>query len=118
MCTSMLELNARVTWASRVITLPNFGLCLKETLSTDAVTTMRLECFCAAMADTISIQCIMRPPIKLCRVLVSLGNTSSVIMVYDSLTFFCFRILFWQAYKKNTAAKITLAAVQLKEFSF
>src|SRR5688572_4890336 len=103
----MLELKARVTCASRVITLPSFGLCLKEILSTEAVTTMRLECFCAAIAETISIQCIMRPPIKLCNGLVSLGNTSSVMMVYDSLTFFCFRIWFFDWLIKKYRRKDT-----------
>src|SRR5882762_5803436 len=53
-------------------------------LSTDAVTTILLQCFCPAMADTTSIQCIKRPPMRLLSVFVSLGSTSSVILTYDS----------------------------------
>src|SRR5207244_796816 len=61
-----------------------------EILSTDAVTTMRLQCFCAAMAETMSIQCMSRPPIRLFSVLVSLGSTSSVMLTTDSLGVFFF----------------------------
>src|SRR3984957_16435712 len=88
--TSKEVVKARDTFASMVITSPSFMGCLKETLSTDAVTTMRLQCFCAEIAAAISIQCKRRPPIKLCNVLVSLGNTSSFIMVCDSLGVFPF----------------------------
>src|SRR4051812_2958876 len=88
--TSTEVLNERETLASIVITSPSLIECLKETLSTEAVTTMRLQCFCAAMAAAISIQCSKRPPIKLLSVLVSLGNTNSFIMVYDSLGDFPF----------------------------
>src|ERR1700733_14372013 len=88
--TSREVVNARDTLASMVITSPSLMGCLKETLSTDAVTTIRLQCFWADMAAAISIQCKRRPPIKLCSVLVSLGNTSSFITVCDSLGVFPF----------------------------
>src|SRR5882757_7357680 len=68
-----------------VTTSPSLIECLKETLSTDAVTTIRLQCFWADIAAAISIQCSKRPPIRFCKVLVSLGNTSSFIIVCDSL---------------------------------
>src|SRR5579872_1201340 len=83
--TSTEVVNARVTLASIVTTSPSFIECLKDTLSTEAVTTMRLQCFCADIAAAMSIQCSRRPPIRLCKVLVSLGNTNSFIMVWDSL---------------------------------
>src|SRR5688500_1365223 len=89
--TSMDELNALVTLALSVTTFPKRIGCLKEMLSTEAVTTIRLECFCAAIADTISIQCMRRPPIRLFNVLVSLGRTSSVMLTADSLGVFRFR---------------------------
>src|SRR5258708_32892189 len=82
--TSTDVVNARDTFATIVTTSPNLMECLKETLSTEAVTTIRLQCFCADIAAAISIQCSRRPPIKLFSVLVSLGNTSSFIMVCDS----------------------------------
>src|SRR5262245_4981159 len=56
-----------------------------EILSTDAVTTGVLQCFIAARAAAISIQYINRPPIKLPNILVSLGNTNSVMVTTDSL---------------------------------
>lgn len=68
--------------------------CLNETLSTDAVTTMRLQCFCAEIAAAMSIQCNNRPPIKLFKVLVSFGNTSSFMIVNDSLGIFVFVLIF------------------------
>jgi hypothetical protein len=58
-------------------------LSLNDTLSTDAVTTILLLCFCAAMAAQMSIQCNKRPPIRLLSVLVSFGNTISFINVND-----------------------------------
>jgi hypothetical protein len=85
MATSIEELNERVTWAFRVTTLPSLMGFLKDTLSTDAVTTILLVCFCAEIAEAISIQCINRPPIKLFSVLVSLGSTNSVMVTRDSL---------------------------------
>ena len=81
----MDELKDLVTKAVSVTTFPSWMGLEKDILSTDAVTTILLECLCAAIADTISIQCINLPPIKLFKVLVSLGNTISVIVTNDSL---------------------------------
>ena len=92
MNTSREELKERVTWDLRVTTFPKLMGCLNEMLSAEAVTTILLECFWAAMAATISIQCIRRPPMRLLRVLVSLGRTISVMMVTDSFANFCFAI--------------------------
>jgi len=64
----------------------------KETLFTEAVTTIRLQCLCAAIAAVMSIQCKRRPPIKLPSVLVSLGKTISDEIVFDSLENFWFII--------------------------
>src|SRR5690606_9733359 len=85
--TSTEVLNARVTCACMVTTSPSLIERLKETLSTDTVTTGLLQCFCAAIAEQISIQYNNLPPIKLPKVLVSLGRTSSFISVYDSFAF-------------------------------
>ncbi|MNL37563.1 hypothetical protein D3C87_1597160 [compost metagenome] len=86
-------LKALVTLASIVITSPNLIGCLKETLSTEAVTTIRLQCFCAEIAAAMSIQCNNLPPIKLLRVLVSLGNTSSFMMVKESFGLLIFVLI-------------------------
>jgi hypothetical protein len=59
----------------------------KDMLSTDAVTTGALQCFCADIAAAMSIQYINRPPIKLPKTFVSLGRTISVIMVKLSKDF-------------------------------
>src|SRR6476661_98901 len=77
----MEVLKARLTEASICTVFPSLMGFSKEILSTDAVTTGALQCFCAAMAAAISIQYIKRPPIKLPNTLVSLGSTISVIMV-------------------------------------
>jgi hypothetical protein len=50
-------------------------------LSTDAVTTIELQCFWAAMPAAMSIQYIKRPPINPPKKLVSLGSTNSVMIV-------------------------------------
>src|SRR5688572_33215119 len=60
----------------------------KEILSTEAVTTGAAQCFIAASAAAISIQYINRPPIRFPKVLVSLGNTNSVITTRLSAAFF------------------------------
>src|ERR1700754_5059372 len=82
MWTSMELLKARLTLASICTTLPSLMGFSKEILSTDAVTTGAPQCFIAASAAAISIQYINRPPIRLPKVFVSLGRTSSV-MVTD-----------------------------------
>src|SRR5687768_1065858 len=93
MRTSIEVLKARVTDAFNVTTLPRRMGCLNEMLSTEAVTTMQLECFCADIAETISIQCMSLPPIRLFSVFVSFGNTSSVMLTKDSRgNFFFFTI--------------------------
>jgi hypothetical protein len=62
-------------------------------LLTAAVTTTRRQWRCAEIAAVISIKCNNRPPIKLPKVLVSLGSTISVDTVYDSDAFFDFMSL-------------------------
>src|SRR5690606_22690750 len=90
MRTSIDELNARETSGCIVTTSPSLMERLNETLSTDTVTTGLFECFWAAIAAQISIQYNYRPPIRLPKVLVSLGSTSSFISVYDSFANFLF----------------------------
>src|SRR6516225_8051614 len=58
----------------------------KSIWSIDAVTTYECEWRCAASAPARSIQCINRPPRSAPSGLVSLGNTSSIISDFDSLT--------------------------------
>src|ERR1700759_5004711 len=84
----MEVLKARLTFASMCTTFPSLIGFSKEILSTDAVTTGALQCLDAARAAAISIQYIRRPPIRLPNRLVSLGRTSSVIMMRDSLAVF------------------------------
>ena len=79
-CTSIDVLNALVTRASIWTVFPSLIGLSKEMLSTDAVTTGALQCFCADMAAAISIQYINLPPIRLPNTFVSLGRTISVIM--------------------------------------
>src|SRR4051812_26111461 len=113
--TSMEELNARVTCAFMVTMLPSRMGSANDTLSTDAVTTMRFECFCAAMAAAISIKCSSRPPIRLLSVLVSLGSTISVITVVDSRAYLGWGIVsvitvLQTNYRKLTSASETRQA--------
>src|SRR5690606_5713513 len=84
----MEVLKARVVTAFRVTTFPKAIGLLKEMVSTDAVTTREFECRWAEMAATTSIQCISLPPIKLFKVLVSLGSTISVMVTSESLGVF------------------------------
>jgi len=78
----------RVTVAVIVTTSPNLiGFC-HDTLSTEAVTTTALACLPPAMAQAISIQCKILPPLRLLSALVSLGRTISVIIVTESLGHF------------------------------
>src|ERR1700744_848384 len=88
MWTSMEVLKARLTLASMCTTLPSLIGFSKEILSTEAVTTGALQCLPAARAAAISIQYMRRPPIRLPKTLVSLGNTNSVITMRDSLDAF------------------------------
>src|SRR5690606_19630181 len=90
--TSTDVVKARVTWASILITSPNLMGCLNDTLSTEAVTTMRLQCFWAEIAAAMSIQWSRRPPMRLLSVLVSLGSTNSFMMVCDSRANFSFML--------------------------
>jgi hypothetical protein len=80
----MEELKERVTFAEMVTTEPSLIAFEKFRLSTEAVTTILLLCLWAEIAATISIKCIIRPPIKLFKVLVSLGNTNSVELTNES----------------------------------
>src|SRR5665213_170354 len=94
-CTSILVLNALVTFASMCTAFPSFIGLLKEMLSTDAVTTSALQCLEPAIAAAISIQYISRPPMRFPNVLVSLGNTISVIITILSEAFFEIIIYFF-----------------------
>src|SRR5580704_17097755 len=89
----MEVLKARLTFASMCTTLPSLMGFSKEILSTEAVTTGELQCLPAARAAAISIQYMRRPPIRLPNTLVSLGRTSSVIMISDSFAVFAFGII-------------------------
>src|SRR5678809_801406 len=73
---------------------PSFTGLSKEILSTDAVTTGALQCFCAEIAAAMSIQYINLPPIKLPYTFVSFGRTISVIIVLLSEDFLVSIILF------------------------
>jgi hypothetical protein len=53
------------------------------------------------MAAAMSIQCSKRPPIKLLRVLVSLGNTSSFITVNESFGLLTFILIISAKVRKN-----------------
>src|SRR5687767_7209421 len=77
----MEVLKALDTFASMWTAFPSFIGFSKEILSTEAVTTGALQCFCADRAAAISIQYIRRPPIRLPNILVSLGKTTSVIII-------------------------------------
>ena len=84
------EVNALETFASMVKIVP-WGIdFLKETLFTEAVTTMVLLWRCAAIAEHRSIQLSSCPPKRLFRLLVSLGKTSSVMIVNESDGCFAF----------------------------
>src|SRR3954467_8652914 len=83
----MEVLKARVTFASICTTLPNLIGVLKLMLSTLAVMLAELQCLVDAIAAAISIQYISRPPIRLPKTLVSLGNTISFITVKLSIAF-------------------------------
>ena len=61
---------------------------LKLTPEQKAAITALHEAFMAANAAAISIQYINRPPIRLPNILVSLGNTNSVMVTDDSLAVF------------------------------
>src|ERR1035438_1738943 len=87
-CTSILELKALVTLASMWTTLPSLIGLVKEILSTEAVTTAALQCLVPETAAATSLQYIRRPPMRLPKVLVSLGNTNSVITTRLSEGFF------------------------------
>src|ERR1700754_1717873 len=93
MCTSIELLKARLTLASMCTTFPNLIGFSKEMLSTEAVTTGALQCFPAESAAAISIQYMSRPPIRLPNTLVSLGSTSSVITISDSLAVFALGVI-------------------------
>src|ERR1700748_279062 len=93
MWTSMEVLKARLTLASMCTTFPSLIGFSKEILSTEAVTTGALQCLPAARAAAMSIQYMRRPPIRLPKTLVSLGNTSSVITIEDSLAVFAFGVI-------------------------
>src|SRR2546423_9837887 len=80
----MEVVKALETLASICTTFPSLMGASKEILSTEAVTTGEPQCFMAASAAAISIQYINRPPIRLPKVLVSFGNTSSVMITSDS----------------------------------
>src|SRR5215510_3329609 len=67
--------------------LPSLIGLSKEMLSTEAVTTGALQCFCADIAAAISIQYINLPPIRFPYTLVSFGRTISVIIVLLSEDF-------------------------------
>src|SRR5450756_1366835 len=90
MCTSMELLKARLTLASMCTTFPILIGFSKDILSTEAVTTGALQCLPADRAAAISIQYIRRPPIRLPYTLVSLGRTSSVMIIRDSLAVLAF----------------------------
>src|SRR5678816_4305098 len=81
-------LKALETFASICTTFPILIGASNEILSTEAVTTGAPQCFIAARAAAISIQYIRRPPIKFPKVLVSFGNTISVIITRLSAAFF------------------------------
>jgi len=66
--------NDRDTFDSIVTISPNLIALLNDTLLTAAVTTTRRQCRCADMAAVMSIQLSNWPPIRLPRVLVSLGR--------------------------------------------
>src|SRR5579863_7420488 len=86
----MEVLKALLTFASIWTTLPSLMGFSNEILSTEAVTTGALQCFPADSAAAISIQYISRPPIRLPKTFVSLGRTSSVMMIWDSCAVFAF----------------------------
>src|SRR5262245_20895953 len=67
--------------------LPSLIGLSKEMLSTEAVTTGALQCFCAAIAAAMSIQYINLPPIRFPYTFVSFGRTISVIIVLLSEDF-------------------------------
>src|SRR5665213_1874716 len=83
----MLVLNTLVTFASMCTTFPNLIGFVKDILSTEAVTTGALQCLVPEMAAAISIQYINRQPIRFQNVLVSFGNTISVIITRLSEAF-------------------------------
>ena len=76
------------TCASICTMFPSLMGFLKLKLSTEAVMLGRLQCLPAAIPDAISIQYMSLPPIKLPKVLVSFGRTSSFITIKLSLAFF------------------------------
>src|SRR6185369_11809334 len=84
----MEVLKALETFASICTTFPILIGASKEILSTEAVTTGAPQCFMAASAAAISIQYISRPPIRFPKVLVSFGNTNSVIITRLSAALF------------------------------
>jgi hypothetical protein len=60
---------------------------LKLRLSTLAVIHGKLQCLAAAILAAISIQYMRRPPMRLPKVLVSLGRTNSFIIIKLALAF-------------------------------
>jgi hypothetical protein len=82
--TSIDELKALVTLAEMVTIEPRGIAFEKLRLSTEAVTTILPLCLWAEIAATMSIKCIIRPPIRLFKVLVSLGRTNSVELTNES----------------------------------
>src|SRR6218665_1793393 len=98
MCTSMDEVKALVTFACICTTFSSLIGFSNEILSTEAVTTGALQCFCADNAAAISIQYINLPPIRLPNTLVSLGSTNSVMIVMLCDAFFASIKKFVQRY--------------------
>src|ERR1700722_2161448 len=99
----MEVLKALLTFASIWTTLPSLMGFSNEILSTEAVTTGALQCFPAARAAAISIQYINLPPMRLPCTFVSLGKTSSVMMIPDSFGVLAFikLIVFYSSRKVN-----------------
>ncbi len=77
--TSMLLPKARLTWLWMVTKSPSLMGRSKPTWFTATVTTTRLQCRWALMAQLMSSHCSSRPPKRLPSVLVSLGSTTCVV---------------------------------------
>ena len=68
----------------------------KETLFTEAVTTILFEQRCEDMAEQMSIKWSNLPPIRFPKVLVSLGNTISVMMALVDAAVLVFMVVYFR----------------------
>src|SRR5665811_2377079 len=80
----MEVLKALVILALMVMISPTFATSLKSTLLIEAVTQIFPACVCAQTTAAISIHSTRRPPCNKPMGLVSLGQTTSVLIVSDA----------------------------------